>query len=700
MKKKMKFKNAFTLAEILIVIAIIGIIVSMLLPAAKNIIPDKEVMKFKKANNAFTSAIRELANSDKYFTPGDFGLNKDGGLVSDSKQFCHALADVLSTKSVNCSDRNDGYNGSTVMNVENDDGTSLNLPNSVSVGSNAYELPDCYCKQNTGAGAEIITSDGVTIYTVNPNWHFGSKIPDSKGKRLFNLCSKHKRYKYYCIDIDGIGEGEDPFGYAVRADGKVILGSRAQAWLERDIQQSEDGAAAYSVGDGMCSVPDLASVKSEPDSTDGCIPFPCGDESIMALITLGGEDYCMSKFNMDSYEAEWAGVGSSIADNLDIRDDIGIFRGASCSSQESKCCWGGAGAHSTLNCTGADCFKTVCTFNAAKTICDYYDYLNKDWKLPTKEQMDEIISQSIEGLNFCKSDSGPSHCYGNSGVCTNTYLASSACMPSKTWAMDSSDNTKAWVADYGPSVHTTAEAWSKGLPASVRCIAKVDSYRETKAPNPCDGVTCPENSICIKTGDESAICMMQYNIGRDASLALGISVGLEWFSSNYNNAVAHIPHLDMAGSGAFCERSDAQCCITYATGYTNSSVSSQYTLTNRTVCNYYGGYDLCNSFGWRLPTEEELNAIAEQIKDDSSDLGPTKNLLQLCSEDPSDSFPHCGTVASAMNTNGGLVDSLPGQIWGDWGKILKIATREVTNNDIIIKPRSVRCVSDATNYKN
>ena len=53
-------------------------------------------------------------------------------------------------------------------------------------------------------------------------------------------------YKIICIDIDGIPDGvnsvncknECPFGYALRADGKILAGTRAQEWLERDTSQN------------------------------------------------------------------------------------------------------------------------------------------------------------------------------------------------------------------------------------------------------------------------------------------------------------------------------------------------------------------------------------------------------------------------------------------------------------------------------
>ena len=41
------------------------------------------------------------------------------------------------------------------------------------------------------------------------------------------------------MDIDGINEGEDPFGYGIRADGKVFFGARTNEWLQKSIQEKE-----------------------------------------------------------------------------------------------------------------------------------------------------------------------------------------------------------------------------------------------------------------------------------------------------------------------------------------------------------------------------------------------------------------------------------------------------------------------------
>ena len=41
------------------------------------------------------------------------------------------------------------------------------------------------------------------------------------------------------MDVDGIDKGEAPFGYGIRADGKILTGKRADEWMEKSIQDKE-----------------------------------------------------------------------------------------------------------------------------------------------------------------------------------------------------------------------------------------------------------------------------------------------------------------------------------------------------------------------------------------------------------------------------------------------------------------------------
>ena len=192
-------KLAFTLAEIMIVFTLIAVITGIILPIAFQSAPDEEAMKFQKANTALMTAIRELVNSDKYHKDGDLAKMPDGSLVTNPKYLCNALSDIINTKSTNCTDTNLGYNSSAAIDLADIKTYDIN---SIPI----YDYIDCLCNNNQTT-AEIITEDDVTIYTINPYYHFGSKTntgTPENDKRIFNLCSDTKRYKTLCLDIDGL----------------------------------------------------------------------------------------------------------------------------------------------------------------------------------------------------------------------------------------------------------------------------------------------------------------------------------------------------------------------------------------------------------------------------------------------------------------------------------------------------------------
>ena len=68
----------------------------------------------------------------------------------------------------------------------------------------------------------------------------GNEIGLFKDKNNFNTA-----YKIVCIDIDGIHPdatvddcvNECPFGYGIRADGKILTGKRADEWLAREVNE-------------------------------------------------------------------------------------------------------------------------------------------------------------------------------------------------------------------------------------------------------------------------------------------------------------------------------------------------------------------------------------------------------------------------------------------------------------------------------
>lgn len=231
------FKKAFTLAEIMIVLTIIGVLTAILLPVAFQSAPDENVMKFKKANNTLGAVVRELINSDEYYSGGDFGIRANGSQIKGSnnvekKYFCSSFADLLSTKSVKCSNAN-VTNGSVQTYLSGADKTST-----------AQTNLDTYCKNSVSTvGYEIVTSDGISYYQASPALTFGSIASGTtrnfgRGGKYRDASGFDANYKVFCIDVDGAGP-EAPFGYGIRADGKILPGKRALDWTNKSVQQND-----------------------------------------------------------------------------------------------------------------------------------------------------------------------------------------------------------------------------------------------------------------------------------------------------------------------------------------------------------------------------------------------------------------------------------------------------------------------------
>ena len=282
-------KKAFTLAEIMIVLVVIGVITGILIPIAAQSLPNENVMKFKKAHTTLGNVIRELVNSDKYYMDGDLGLKPDGTLInnndcgygeviaesSNCSYFCNTVADILSTKSVNCYSRNTNYSGAVdlrygrMFNNNFGDRTAVKITPEL-LNKSKIELDDA-CKthisvnaiDNTvsneyyNANVQIVLTDNIYLWEANPAGTFGlihgnvrrhsppsqnpANFPDENG---FDTI-----YKVVCIDVDGVSsDGNEncddikdvcPFGYGIRADGKILTGARADEWLEKSMQKEK-----------------------------------------------------------------------------------------------------------------------------------------------------------------------------------------------------------------------------------------------------------------------------------------------------------------------------------------------------------------------------------------------------------------------------------------------------------------------------
>ncbi len=275
---KERFIKAFTLAEAMITLTIIGVISAIVVPVAVNSRPDENVMKFKKAHKTLYQVINTLVTSDKYYLNGDLGIRADGTLLTHGvstyvQYFCLTFADLLSTKSVNCVNGltdEAGGGGAILLSDEAISQVATGIvpcvrPVTQESIAATKEWLDRACKKSAkSVGAEIVTTDGIAYYNTRPYVTFGIKnvtaneangLEHNINIRYFSPPNRYPAdyadefgndisYKAFCVDIDGIPDNatrtdcknECPFGYGIRADGKILNGERADEWLEKDIQ--------------------------------------------------------------------------------------------------------------------------------------------------------------------------------------------------------------------------------------------------------------------------------------------------------------------------------------------------------------------------------------------------------------------------------------------------------------------------------
>ena len=207
----MNMKKGFTLAEVMVVLSIIGVLSAILTPIANQSRPDEDVMKFKKASATLGSVLRELSTSSSYYRDGNLRLLTSGS-AAGADRLCQSMADIMTTKSVSCKTTN--------TNKARIDCNTCHTNGFDTV----KETMDTYCNDvQSTVGAEIITTDGVNWFMANPSDLFVETMVDGF----------YRYYKVLCIDVDGVGKGRKPFGFGIRVDGKLLTGKRADVWMEK-----------------------------------------------------------------------------------------------------------------------------------------------------------------------------------------------------------------------------------------------------------------------------------------------------------------------------------------------------------------------------------------------------------------------------------------------------------------------------------
>ena len=148
-------KKAFTLAETLITLGIIGVLASITLGMLSKSNPNSDALMFRKAYNTTTNAIYSILQSGAYYEEGVLSDTNaaiiNSASVSGNTKFCQAFAEVVNTLSApNCSVRAWGSPTFTTS-----DGVAWYLPitnfptsATISVDVNGAGKPNCLAGSN------------------------------------------------------------------------------------------------------------------------------------------------------------------------------------------------------------------------------------------------------------------------------------------------------------------------------------------------------------------------------------------------------------------------------------------------------------------------------------------------------------------------------------------------------------------------
>ena len=155
MKNKM---SAFSLGEVLVTLAIVGIIASLILPAINQIQPDKQKMLFKKAYTNVERVVTELVN-DAYLYPEATkddgsayqGLDNTTAITLNDKSYSGATKFCqLFAMKMNTIDGDVTCNGNQTPSFRTNDSIEYRIPNSsfatdaeIIIDINGDKAPNC-----------------------------------------------------------------------------------------------------------------------------------------------------------------------------------------------------------------------------------------------------------------------------------------------------------------------------------------------------------------------------------------------------------------------------------------------------------------------------------------------------------------------------------------------------------------------------
>lgn len=220
-----KTKKAFTLAEIMIVLTVIGVLTAIIMPAAFHSAPNEDIMKFKKANNNLATIVRELVSNEKYYKEGDL-RSTPSDATPGNNYMCQAIADLVAAKDIDCSNNDK----TAVVYIEpitssSSTQTACGAETKCNLANGKAKLDDI-C-DDVASPKGITTSDGVI-------WYEANQAGTLEDPNCTSAPDCNNVYKVLCLKI-----GTKYFGYGVRSDGKVIPGANADTYMDKSLQDDD-----------------------------------------------------------------------------------------------------------------------------------------------------------------------------------------------------------------------------------------------------------------------------------------------------------------------------------------------------------------------------------------------------------------------------------------------------------------------------
>lgn len=253
-------KKAFTLAELMLVFTVIGILTAILVPGLFLASPDKDELKAKKAYNTITRAVQTLLNSDPYVETGNLDASSYiSGTTDDNKKarnsfFCSNLTNVLSVSNANCSFDwvNNAFTSNYVWcphsyatsdSVEMTSGASSSrVALCASKSGNDIDYPTLANNIDTACNNYYTSLTGTTGRNTQYNFKtpdgviWGIQLQNFSNNQIANVNNVNIKvfHGVVCFSTDNLKKQEHMYGLGIRQDGVILAGTKLANLLENE----------------------------------------------------------------------------------------------------------------------------------------------------------------------------------------------------------------------------------------------------------------------------------------------------------------------------------------------------------------------------------------------------------------------------------------------------------------------------------